>query len=167
MIAETTHGSLTFSTIEPGRGLDSALERPSADALRQIESSGLRGRGGAGFPTSLKWDLAIQSPGERKFVICNADEGEPGTFKDRVILSEFADLVFEGMTIGAFVIGAEQGIVYLRGEYAYLRRIWRPCCGGGGRSTCWAKRSAAAKVSTSTSKSAWAPGPTSAAKRPP
>ncbi len=121
MIVETTHGSLTFCSIEPGSGLNSALERPSANALGRIEASGLRGRGGAGFPTSLKWDLAIKSPGENKYVICNADEGEPGTFKDRVILSDFADLIFEGMTIGAFVIGAKRGIVYLRGEYAYLR----------------------------------------------
>lgn len=121
MVAEATQGSLTFSSIEPGSGLDSVLKRPSADALGRIEASGLRGRGGAGFPTSLKWDLAIKSPGDYKYVICNADEGEPGTFKDRVILSDFADLVFEGMTIGAYVIGAKHGIVYLRGEYAYLR----------------------------------------------
>ena len=86
-----------------------------------MQASGLRGRGGAGFPTSLKWELAAKSPGERKYVICNADEGEPGTFKDRVILAEFADLVFEGMTIGAWVIGAADGIVYLRAEYTYLR----------------------------------------------
>ncbi len=86
-----------------------------------MAASGLRGRGGAGFPTSLKWELAAKSAGERKYVICNADEGEPGTFKDRVILAEFADLVFEGMTIGAWVIGAADGIVYLRAEYTYLR----------------------------------------------
>ncbi|MCX5647461.1 MAG: hypothetical protein NTZ17_22690 [Phycisphaerae bacterium] len=121
MIAKTLQGSLTFSTIEPGSGLASALARPAADALGRINASGLRGRGGAGFPTSLKWELAAKSPGDRKYVICNADEGEPGTFKDRVILSEFADLVFEGMTIGALVIGAQRGIVYLRAEYTYLR----------------------------------------------
>jgi len=117
----TTTNELTFSTIEPGFGLRAALSRPSADALRKVESSGLRGRGGAGFPTSLKWELAAKSPGDQKYVVCNADEGEPGTFKDRVILAEFADLVFEGMTIGAWVIGASRGIVYLRAEYTYLR----------------------------------------------
>jgi len=121
MIAKTLQGSLTFSTIEPGSGLASALARPAADALGRIDASGLRGRGGAGFSTSLKWELAAKSPGDRKYVVCNADEGEPGTFKDRVILSEFADLVFEGMTIGALVIGAQRGIVYLRAEYTYLR----------------------------------------------
>ncbi len=117
----TTTNQLTFSTIEPNSGLRAALSRPPADALRTIAVSGLRGRGGAGFPTSLKWELAAKSPGPRKYAICNADEGEPGTFKDRVILADFADLVIEGMTIGAWVIGASQGIVYLRAEYTYLR----------------------------------------------
>ncbi len=117
----TTTNQLTFNTIEPGSGLRAALARPSADALRKVESSGLRGRGGAGFPTSLKWELAAKSAGERKYVVCNADEGEPGTFKDRVILADYADLVFEGMTIGAWVIGAAEGIMYLRAEYTYLR----------------------------------------------
>ena len=117
----TTTNQLTFSTIEPGSGLRAALARPPADALRKVESSGLRGRGGAGFPTSLKWELAAKSAGQRKYVVCNADEGEPGTFKDRVILADFADLVFEGMTIGAWVIGAAEGIMYLRAEYTYLR----------------------------------------------
>ena len=88
--------------------------------LRTIDRSGLRGRGGAGFPTSLKWELAAKSPGDKKYVVCNADEGEPGTFKDRVILADYADLVFEGMTIAARILGAKQGIMYLRAEYTYL-----------------------------------------------
>jgi [NiFe] hydrogenase diaphorase moiety large subunit len=117
----TTTNQLTFSAIEPGSGLRAALARPPADSLRKVESSGLRGRGGAGFPTSLKWELAAKSAGQRKYVVCNADEGEPGTFKDRVILTGFADLVFEGMTVGAWVIGAAYGIIYLRAEYTYLR----------------------------------------------
>lgn len=117
----TVTNQLTFSTIEPGSGLRAALASPPANVLRQVETSGLRGRGGAGFPTSLKWELAAKSPGARKYVVCNADEGEPGTFKDRVILADFADLVCEGMTIGAWVIGAAFGIVYLRAEYTYLR----------------------------------------------
>jgi [NiFe] hydrogenase diaphorase moiety large subunit len=112
---------LTFSRIEAGAGLAVALGRNAADVLAEIGRSGLRGRGGAGFPTSVKWKLAAETEAEKKYVICNADEGEPGTFKDRVILSEYADLVFEGMTIGAQVIGARYGIVYLRSEYTYLR----------------------------------------------
>jgi [NiFe] hydrogenase diaphorase moiety large subunit len=88
--------------------------------IEQLRESGLKGRGGAGFPTAIKWNLAATATGKRKFVVCNADEGEPGTFKDRVILSDFADLVFDGMTIGAYAIGARRGILYLRGEYTYL-----------------------------------------------
>jgi [NiFe] hydrogenase diaphorase moiety large subunit len=121
MIPQTNKGPLTFSTIDQGSGLKATLKRPGADALRKIGASGLRGRGGAGFPTSLKWELAAKSEGDGRYVVCNADEGEPGTFKDRVILADFADLVFEGMTIAAYVIGAEKGIVYLRAEYTYLR----------------------------------------------
>jgi [NiFe] hydrogenase diaphorase moiety large subunit len=120
MTTVTKTGALTFSTIEPGRGLAAALARDRADVLAEISRSGLRGRGGAGFPTSVKWSLALNMDDPLKYVICNADEGEPGTFKDRVILSEYADLVFEGMTIGARVIGARHGIVYLREEYTYL-----------------------------------------------
>jgi [NiFe] hydrogenase diaphorase moiety large subunit len=113
-------GPLTFAQITPNVGLKAALEKSRADVVGEISKSGLKGRGGAGFPTGVKWNLAAAVKAERKYVVCNADEGEPGTFKDRVILSDHADLVFEGMTIGGYVIGADRGIVYLRGEYAYL-----------------------------------------------
>ena len=92
------------------------------EVIREIKTARLRGRGGAGFPTGMKWDFTRAANGDEKYVICNADEGEPGTFKDRVILTEQADLVFAGMTIAGYAIGAEQGILYLRAEYAYLRR---------------------------------------------
>jgi len=121
MSSPTQTSTLTFSTIEPGRGLAAAMSKTPADLLAEVARSGLRGRGGAGFPTSVKWSLAAESSGEAKYVICNADEGEPGTFKDRVILSDYAELVFEGMTIAAFFLGARHGIVYLRAEYSYLR----------------------------------------------
>jgi [NiFe] hydrogenase diaphorase moiety large subunit len=113
-------GPLTFAAMEPNVGLKAALEKSRADVVGDISKSGLKGRGGAGFPTGVKWNLAAGVKADKKYVICNADEGEPGTFKDRVILSDYADLVFEGMTIGGYVIGADTGIVYLRGEYAYL-----------------------------------------------
>ena len=112
---------LTFSTIEPEAGLKKALAMPRPDIIKEVSDSGLKGRGGAGFPTGMKWNFAAVEQSPEKFVICNADEGEPGTFKDRVILSDFADLVFEGMTIGARAIGAKEGIVFLRAEYSYLR----------------------------------------------
>jgi [NiFe] hydrogenase diaphorase moiety large subunit len=86
-----------------------------------MRNSGLKGRGGAGFPTGMKWNFAASAKADEKFVICNADEGEPGTFKDRIILQEHADLVFEGMTIAGKAIGAKEGILFLRGEYTYLR----------------------------------------------
>jgi [NiFe] hydrogenase diaphorase moiety large subunit len=91
-----------------------------AEVIRSVKTARLRGRGGAGFPTGMKWEFAREVEAERKFVICNADEGEPGTFKDRVLLTERADRVFAGMTIAAYAIGASEGVLYLRGEYAYL-----------------------------------------------
>ncbi len=89
--------------------------------IEEITRSKLRGRGGAGFPTGMKWRLTRKSAGTEHYLVCNADEGEPGTFKDRVLLTDFPDLVFDGMTVAAHALGARQGIVYLRGEYAYMR----------------------------------------------
>ena len=88
--------------------------------LAEIKRANLRGRGGAGFTTGLKWEACRNAPGTERYVVCNADEGEPGTFKDRVLLNSYADLVFEGMTVAAYAIGAQKGFLYLRGEYQYL-----------------------------------------------
>lgn len=104
----------------PGAALAVALERGVDATLAEIKQSNLRGRGGAGFATGLKWELCRQAPGTEHVVVCNADEGEPGTFKDRVLLTRRADAVFEGMTIAALALGAHRGFVYLRGEYRYL-----------------------------------------------
>ncbi len=111
----------TFSSMKAEAGLNKALGMPRPDILAEISASGLKGRGGAGFPTGVKWNFAASAKADRKYIICNADEGEPGTFKDRVILQEYADLVFEGMTIAAKAVGAKEGILFLRGEYTYLR----------------------------------------------
>ena len=103
-------------------GLPTGLGGPAA-MLDEIKRANLRGRGGAGFMTGLKWEACRNAPlkaGQQRFVVCNADEGEPGTFKDRVLLSRRADLVFEGMTVAAYAIGARRGFLYLRGEYRYL-----------------------------------------------
>ncbi|MDO8346485.1 MAG: NAD(P)H-dependent oxidoreductase subunit E [Rugosibacter sp.] len=104
----------------PGAALKAALHRGTAGMLAELEVSGLRGRGGAGFTTAVKWKSCRNAPGEEHYVVCNADEGEPGTFKDRVLLNSYADKVFEGMTLCGYVIGAKQGMLYLRGEYRYL-----------------------------------------------
>jgi [NiFe] hydrogenase diaphorase moiety large subunit len=119
----STKGVLTFASVEPDAGLKKALAKTSGELIDLISASGMKGRGGAGFPTGFKWELAAAADSADKYVVCNADEGEPGTFKDRVILTDFPDLVFAGMTIAGYAIGAEKGILYLRGEYNYLRPL--------------------------------------------
>lgn len=117
-----THtNKLSFSDACYGIGMKNALSMSRAKVISQVADAGIRGRGGAGFPVSVKWNLAGLAKGDHKFIVCNADEGEPGTFKDRVILDEYASLVFDGMTIAAYAVGATEGILYLRAEYAYLR----------------------------------------------
>jgi [NiFe] hydrogenase diaphorase moiety large subunit len=86
-----------------------------------VRSSNIKGRGGAGFPTGVKWNLAATASADNKYVVCNADEGEPGTFKDRVLLAEYPELFLEGMVIAGFAIGANKGYIYLRGEYQGLK----------------------------------------------
>lgn len=111
---------LLGATLPPGTAIAAAQVRGAAALLDEIKRSNLRGRGGAGFATGQKWELCRQAPAAARWIVCNADEGEPGTFKDRVLLSRHADLVFEGMTIAAIAVGAPHGLVYLRGEYRYL-----------------------------------------------
>ncbi len=118
----TIRNEMTLAKIPLDKGLDAALQLDRVGVIAAIRDSGMKGRGGAGFPTGIKWNLAAAATGEKKYVVCNADEGEPGTFKDRVILAEWPDLVLEGMTIAAYAIGAAEGIIYLRGEYTYLRK---------------------------------------------
>ena len=89
--------------------------------MAEMRKSNLRGRGGAGFTTAVKWEACRDAKGEERYIVCNADEGEPGTFKDRVLLQSFSERVFEGMAIAGYVTAAHKGFVYLRGEYSYLR----------------------------------------------
>ena len=105
---------------ERGSALRSALSRGAQATIDEVKRAGLRGRGGAGFPTAQKWQSCRDAPGDERTIVCNADEGEPGTFKDRVLLSAYADLVFEGMTVAGHAVGAHRGLLYLRGEYRYL-----------------------------------------------
>lgn len=114
------NGIVLGSTLAPGDVLRKALTLGGLQTVESIKASGLRGRGGAGFSTGLKWEACRNADGAEHYVVCNADEGEPGTFKDRVLLNRQADLVFEGMTICALAVGARKGFLYLRGEYRYL-----------------------------------------------
>ncbi|MHA1408212.1 MAG: NADH-quinone oxidoreductase subunit NuoF, partial [Candidatus Heimdallarchaeaceae archaeon] len=98
-------------------GLKKALSLKPEEVIETIKESGLRGRGGAGFPTGLKWEFCRKAPGEEKYVICNADEGDPGAFMDRSILEADPHSVLEGMVIGAYAIGASRGFIYVRAEY--------------------------------------------------
>ncbi|HSO06777.1 MAG TPA: NADH-ubiquinone oxidoreductase-F iron-sulfur binding region domain-containing protein [Pelomicrobium sp.] len=106
--------------VAPGAGLRRAVELGPDAMLAALNASNLRGRGGAGYPTARKWASCRAASGPAHWVVCNADEGEPGTFKDRVLLTRCFDQVVEGMTLAAFLVGAQGGFVYLRGEYLYL-----------------------------------------------
>lgn len=103
-----------------GDAVRAAVARGADATLGELIRSNLRGRGGAGFTTAVKWESARNAVGQTRYVVCNADEGEPGTFKDRVLLNTNADLVFDGMTVAGYTIGASKGLLYLRGEYRYL-----------------------------------------------
>jgi [NiFe] hydrogenase diaphorase moiety large subunit len=111
---------LIFEKIEAREVLKKAFEMTSEEIIKQILDSGLKGRGGAGFPTGLKWKYTAAEKSAEKYIVCNADEGEPGTFKDREILDRVAVKVYGGMAIAGLAIGAKEGIVYLRGEYRFL-----------------------------------------------
>jgi len=111
---------LIFEQVNPRDVLKKAFEMTSEEIIKEILESGLKGRGGAGFPTGLKWKYTAAEKDPEKYVVCNADEGEPGTFKDREILDRVAYKVYCGMAIAGLAIGAKQGYVYLRGEYKFL-----------------------------------------------
>ncbi|WP_367266939.1 NAD(P)H-dependent oxidoreductase subunit E [Propionivibrio sp.] len=107
-----------------GEAIRAAIARGAVAMLAELKLSNLRGRGGAGFTTHIKWESAREAPCHAgkpaRYIVCNADEGEPGTFKDRVLLNSYADLLFDGMTVAGFTVGAATGLAYLRGEYHYL-----------------------------------------------
>lgn len=101
------------------RGLENALKMAPADIVKQVTDSGLRGRGGAAFPTGIKWNTVSNAPGAQKYIVCNADEGDSGTFSDRMIMEDDPFVLIEGMTIAGLAVGATQGYIYLRVEYPY------------------------------------------------
>lgn len=114
-------GPLLNMTIERGSAIERAIELGPAGVIAELEAAGLRGCGGAGFPTHRKWDICRNAGSGERYVICNADEGEPGTFKDRALLNCEGCNVIEGMTVCGITIGAQKGFIYLRHEYEFLR----------------------------------------------
>jgi len=115
-------GPVVFGEYVSGQAIKKALSLTPEGVIEEVKKANLLGRGGAGFPTGLKWEFCRKEKGAEHFVICNADEGEPGTFKDRVILTERPEMVFEGMAIAGYAVGAKRGLLYLRHEYTYLRK---------------------------------------------
>jgi NADH-quinone oxidoreductase subunit F len=104
-------------------GLKKALSMTPQAVLAEGKAAGLVGRGGAAFPTGIKWEGAANAPAQAKYIVCNADESEPGTFKDRILMEEDPQRIIEGMIIAAYAVGASQGYIYVRGEYPYAFKV--------------------------------------------
>lgn len=104
--------------------LEKALKKMSPDeVVEEVKKSGLRGRGGAGFPTGMKWSFLAKPEGVPRYLVCNADESEPGTFKDRYLMEKIPHLLIEGMILSSFALGANQSFIYIRGEFMYVLNI--------------------------------------------
>ena len=101
------------------KGLKNALKLSGAEIVKAVTDSGLRGRGGAAFPTGIKWNTVLGAKGEQKYIVCNADEGDSGTYSDRMVMEDDPFVLIEGMTIAAVAVGATQGYIYLRSEYPH------------------------------------------------
>ena len=143
------------------KGSARANEIGPAATIELVTQSGLRGRGGAGFPTGIKWKTAADAQGERKFIVCNADEGDSGTFADRMLMEGDPFVLIEGMAIAGFAVGATKGYVYTRSEYPHAIATFNAalrCCAAGSGGLLGAHASTSSSVS--------AAAPTCAAKRP-
>src|SRR5215211_4121083 len=100
--------------------VEKAFKMSPAEIVDEVKNSGLRGRGGAGFPTGMKWSFLAKPEGVPRYLVCNADESEPGTFKDRYLMEFIPHLLIEGMIVSAYALGSELSYIYIRGEYAWI-----------------------------------------------
>ena len=105
------------------QSVEKALKMQPADIVEEVKKSGLRGRGGAGFPTGLKWSFLAKPEGVARYLVCNADESEPGTFKDRYLMEFIPHLLIEGMITSSFALGSTVSYIYIRGEYGWVTDI--------------------------------------------
>src|SRR5882762_5321601 len=106
------------------RSVEKALKTMTPDQVTdEVKKSGLRGRGGAGFPTGMKWSFLAKPEGVPRYLVCNADESEPGTFKDRYLMEFIPHLLVEGLIVSSYALGARTSYIYIRGEYFYVARI--------------------------------------------
>src|SRR5438876_6039934 len=102
------------------RSVEKALKMSPNEIVEEVKKSGLRGRGGAGFPTGMKWSFLAKPEGVARYLVCNADESEPGTFKDRYLMERNPHLLIEGMITSSYALGANSSYIYIRGEYFYI-----------------------------------------------
>jgi NADH-quinone oxidoreductase subunit F len=120
-------GLRTLATYRKAGGYEAAgaalAKTPADQVIEVVKASGLRGRGGAGFPTGLKWSFVPKASPKARYIVCNADESEPGTFKDRELMEKNPHLLLEGMMIAGYAIGSNLGYIYLRGEFEYIQKI--------------------------------------------
>ena len=144
--------------------LTALTEMTPGGVIHRITESGLRGRGGGGYPTGLKWGTVAKAGGDVKYVICNGDEGDPGAFMDRSVMEGDPHRVIEGMAIAAYAVGASKGYIYVRAEYPVAVARLTTACARPGGAACWATTSAA-RPSTSTWRSGSAQAPLFAARR--
>ncbi|MEW5798340.1 MAG: NAD(P)H-dependent oxidoreductase subunit E [Bacteroidota bacterium] len=124
-------GPILADGYKAGEALKKIVKMKPEDVIAEVKLSNIRGRGGAGFPTGMKWEICRNAPGDEKYIFCNADEGEPGTFKDRVILTEYPKMLMEGMAVAGYAVGAREGILYVRYEYKYLQEYLEKIMDGG------------------------------------
>ena len=131
-----------------------------------VKASGLRGRGGAGFPTGMKWQFVDKKTPKPRYICCNADESEPGTFKDHLLMERNPHLLIEGCAIGCYAIGAKVAYIYIRGEFLHVQHILEAAIAEALRRPAISARTSSAAASTATSTCIAAPARTRPAKRP-
>ena len=146
-------------------GLRKALALTPDQVIQMVKASGLRGRGGAGFPTGMKWQFVDKKSPNPKYIACNADESEPGTFKDHLLMERNPHLLIEGCAIGCYAIGASVAYVYIRGEFFHVQQVLEQAIDGRLCARISRPRTSSAPVSTATSTSTAGPAPTRRARR--